>query len=138
MCAVLAVQPIMWRGPAPAGSRRHLHGEMPDAAPTAGDIDRVTRLAQRVQTRKGGQEGHRKRRGIAEAQRRWLASGKELLGEGIAVLASALAGCGPAAITIQIGHGGYRVADGYAIHSVAHCDRHATRSRPRTKGASVS
>jgi hypothetical protein len=72
------------------------------------------------------QKGHRKRLRIAEAQRRWLASGKELLGEGIAVLASALAGCGPAAITIQIGHGGYRVADGYAIHSVAHRDRHAS------------
>ena len=70
----------------------------------------------------------------AEAQRRWLASGKELLGEGIAVLASALAGCGPAAITIQIGHGGYRVADGYAIHSVAHCDRHASEVETENDG----
>src|ERR1700760_4098143 len=60
---------------------------MPDAAPTARDVDRVAGPHRRVETRERRQEGHRKRRRIAEADRRWLASGQELAREGVAASA---------------------------------------------------
>ena len=46
--------------------------------------------------------------------------------DGIAAFASAPAHCDPAAITVQIGHGAHLVADGYATHSIAHGDHHAS------------
>src|SRR2546430_12990089 len=107
---------------------------MPDAAPTARDIDRVPGLDGPVKTRESGQEAHRKRRRIAEAQGWRLADGEELACDGIAAFASAPARRDPAAITVQIGHGGHRVADGYATHTMAHGDHHASGSRPRTTG----
>src|SRR3981189_1424689 len=109
---------------------------MSDAAPTPRDIDRVTGLDRPVKTRESGQEGHRKRRRIAEAQRRWLANGEEFVRQGIA--ASARAGCGPAAITVQIGHGGHRVADGYAAHTMARGDHHASEVKTESDGGRPS
>src|SRR5258708_37993400 len=99
---------------------------MPDGAPTARDIDRSTGLDGRVKTCESGQEAHRKRRRIAEAQGRRLADGEELACDGIAAFASTLAPSNPAAITVQIGHGGHGVADGYATHTMAHGDHHAS------------
>jgi hypothetical protein len=111
---------------------------MPDAGPTARDIDRVTGLDGPVKTRESGQEAHRQRRCIAEAQGWRLADGEELACDGIAAFASAGARCGPAAITVQIGHGGYRVADGYATHAVAHGDHHASEVKTENNGGRPS
>src|SRR5262245_25520370 len=44
----------------PQGTRRHLHAEMPDAAPTARDIDRIAGLDGPVKASESGQEAHRK------------------------------------------------------------------------------
>ena len=122
----------------PQGTRRHLHGEMPDAAPAARDIDRVSGLDGPVKTRESGQEAHRQRRRIAEAQGWRLADGEELACDGIAAFASAPARCHPAAITVQIGHGGHRVADGYATHTIAHGDHHASEVKPENDGGRPS
>ena len=54
--------------------------------------------------------------------------------EGIAAFASAPAGCDPAAITVQIGHGGHRVADGYATHTITHGDHHASEVKTENDG----
>jgi hypothetical protein len=119
----------------PQGARRHLHREMPEAAPTARDIDRVTGLHSPVKTRKSGQEGHRKRRRVAEAQGWRLAGGEELACNGVAAFAaSAPARCDPAAITVQIGHGGHRVADLNATHTMAHGDNHASEIKTENDG----
>src|SRR5260370_22935579 len=93
---------------------------MPDAAPTARDIDRVTGLDGPVKTRESGQEAHRKRRRIADAQGWRLADGEEFACDGIAAFASAAARCDPAAITVQIGPVGHLVPDGYATHTRPH------------------
>src|SRR5262249_57326447 len=93
---------------------------------TARDIDRVTGLDGPVKTRESGQEAHRQRRRIAEAQGGRLVGGEELACDRIAAFASAPARCGPAAITVRIGHGGHRVADGYATHALAHGDHLAS------------
>ena len=123
----------------PQGTRRHLHREMPDAAPTARDIDRVTGLHSPVKTRKSGQEGHRKRRRVAEAQGWRLAGGEELACNGVAAFAaSAPARCDPAAITVQIGHGGHRVADLNATHTMAHGDNHASEIKTENDGGHSS
>ena len=106
---------------------------MPDAAPTARDIDRVTGLDGPKKTRESGQEAHRKRRRIAEAQGWWLADGEEFACDGIAAFA-APARCDPAAITVQISHGGHRVADGYATHTMAHGDHHASEVKTENDG----
>ena len=111
---------------------------MPDAAPTARDIDRVTGLDGPVKTRESGHEAHRKRRRIAEAQGWRLADGEELGCDGIAAFASASARCHPAAITVQIGHGGHRVADGYATHTMAHADHHASEVKTENDGGRPS
>src|SRR5580704_12031358 len=111
---------------------------MPDAAPAAWDIDRVTSLDGPVKTCESGQEAHRKRRRIAEAQGRRLADGEELACDGIAAFASAPAPSDPAAITVQIGHGGHRVADGYAADTVAHCDHHASEVKTENDGGRPS
>src|SRR5437867_354780 len=111
---------------------------MPDAAPTARDIDRVTGLDGPVKTRESGQEAHRKRRRIAEAEGWRLADGEELACDGIAAFASAPAPSDPAAITVQIGHGGHRVADGYATHTVAHGDHHASEVKTENDGGPPS
>src|SRR4051812_46311500 len=111
---------------------------MPDATPTTRDIDRVTGLDGPVKTRESGLEAHRKRRRIAEAQGWRLADGEELACDGIAAFASAPARCHPAAITVQIGHGGHRVADGYATHTMAHGDHHASEVKTENDGGRPS
>jgi len=60
---------------------------MPDATPTPRDINRVTCLDGAVKARKSGQEGHRKRHRIAEAQGWRLGDGEELACDGIAAFA---------------------------------------------------
>jgi hypothetical protein len=105
--------------PGPQDTRRHLHGEMTDTAPTARDIDRVPALDGLVKARKSGQEAHRKRRSIAEAQGWRLVDGEELARHGVAAFASAPAGRDPATIAVQIGHRGHRVTDSYALHVMA-------------------
>src|ERR1700722_12571121 len=111
---------------------------MPDAAPTAGDIDRVTGLEHRVQTRESRKEGHRQRRRIAEAQRRRLASGKELLRKGIAVLTSVLTRRDPAAVTVQIRHRRHSVTDGQAGDTLAHSDHHTGDVKSENDGRRAS
>src|SRR5438552_278063 len=111
---------------------------MPDAAPTARDIDRVTGLDGPVKTRESGQEAHGKRRRIGETQGWRLADAEELACDGIAAFASAPARCHPAAITVQIGHGGHRVADGYATHTLADGDHHASEVKTEYDGGSPS
>src|ERR1700751_2531207 len=111
---------------------------MPDAAPTARDIDRVTGLDGPVKTRESGQEGHRKRRRIAEAQGWRFANGEELVCDGVAGFASAAAGCDPAAVPVQIGHGGHRVAGGYATHTMAGGDHHAGEVQAENDGGRSS
>ena len=49
-------------------ARGHLHGEMPDTAPAARDIDGVAGLDSAVEAREGGEEAHRQRCRREEAQ----------------------------------------------------------------------
>src|ERR1700751_4703591 len=111
---------------------------MPNAAPTARDIARVTGLDGPVKTRESGEEAHRKRRRIAEAQGGRLADGGELACDGITAFASAPAPGDPAAITVQIRHGGQRIPDGYATHTVAHGDHHAGEVKTENDGGHPS
>jgi hypothetical protein len=55
-----------------------------------------------------------------------------------AFAASAPARCDPAAITVQIGHGGHRVADLNATHTMAHGDNHASEIKTENDGGRPS
>jgi hypothetical protein len=100
--------------------------------------DRVTGLHSPVKTRKSGQEGHRKRRRVAEAQGWRLAGGEELACNGVAAFAASVpARCDPAAITVQAGHGGHRVADLKATHTMSHGDHHASEIKTENDGGTA-
>src|SRR5579872_4273423 len=109
---------------------------MPDSAPAARDIDRVTGLDGRVKTRESGQEAHRKRRRIAETQGRRLADREESVCDGITAFAPAPGD--PAAIAVQIGHAGHRVADGYTAHTMARGDDDAREVKTENDGGRPS
>src|SRR5712672_239129 len=111
---------------------------MSDAAPTTRDIDRVTGLDRPVKARESGQEAHRKRRRIAEAQRRWLADREEFACHDIAAFASALPSRAPAAIAVQIRHGGHRVTDTHAAHALARGDDDAGKIETKNDGGRPS
>jgi hypothetical protein len=107
---------------------------MTDTAPTARDIDHVPALDGLVKARESGQEAHRKRRSIAEAQGWRLADGEELPRDGIATFASAPLSRDPATIAVQIGHRGHRVADSHAAHVMARGDDAAGKVEAKNDG----
>jgi len=63
------------------------------------------------------------------------ANGEEFVCQGIA--ASARAGCGPAAITVQIGHGGHRVATATPSYH-GRGDHHASEVKTESDGGRPS
>src|SRR5258707_8315217 len=107
---------------------------MADATPAAGNVDRVAGLDGAVEGREGGEEAHRKRRGIAEAQGWRLPDGEELARHGIAAFASAPDSRDPAAIAVQIGHRGHSVTDSHAAHVMARGDDDAGKVEAKNDG----
>jgi len=107
---------------------------MTDATPAAGNVDRVAGLDGAVQGREGGEEAHRKRRGIAEAQGWRLADGEELARHGIAAFVPAPPSRDPATIAIQIRHSGHRVTDSHAAHVMARCEDDAGKVEAKNDG----
>src|SRR5207302_9090779 len=71
----------------PEDARGHLHGEMPDPAAAARDVDRVTGSDSAAETREGRKEAHWQRRPTEEAQGYWLGDGQKLPRERIAAFA---------------------------------------------------
>jgi hypothetical protein len=107
---------------------------MTDATPATGNVDRVAGLDGAVESREGGQEAHRERSRIAEAQGRRLADGEELACHGIAAFAAAPPSRAPAAIAVQIRHGGHRVTDSHAAHASARGDDDARKIEAKNDG----
>ena len=120
--------------PGPQDTRRHLHGEMTDPAPAAGNVDRVAGLDGAVEGREGGEKAHWERRGIAEAQGSRLADGEELPRDGIAAFASAPPSRDPATIAVQIGHRGNQVTNSHAAHVMARGDDAAGKVEAKNDG----